>query len=94
MFGIIVLWFIGRGFASACNQDEAKRMCRLKRPRMRFLISPKTAVCWFLLSARIRIEETSCSMKMGGYIVVLVEVRDRNAYQDKIIQSTWTRTID
>jgi hypothetical protein len=51
MFGIIVLWFIGRGFVSACNQDEAKRMCRLNRPRMRFLISPKTAVCWFLLSA-------------------------------------------
>jgi hypothetical protein len=87
------LWFIGRGFASACNQDEAKRMCRLNRPRMRFLISPKTAVCWFLLSA-IRIEETSCSVKMGGYIVVLVEVRDRNTYKNKITRSTWIRIID
>ena len=88
------MWFIGRGFASACNQDEAKRMCRLNRPRMRFLISPKTAVCWFLLSANTDRRNFMQYEDGGIYTVVLVESRDRKAHKSKITWSTWIRTID
>jgi hypothetical protein len=69
MFGIIALWCIGRGFASACNPDETKRMCRLNRPRMGFLISPKQLFAGFFYP-QVRIEETSYSMKLGGYTVL------------------------